>query len=523
LEPLNEEEYTDENHAMNQLIIAATSAAVSPSTDSTSLSLLVSSNPPPLTSDRRVLTDITNLIDPHASNHHNNDKNDIRSPLEETTNTIHAAKRRRLSITIKEKIKTVQEVRQKVAEGKTISDAVHSITFPVPIKQFSSFKSICEQRLNSPKAERLALTRKRRNGGGRKPILNSDQDKKLFDWLMGLRRGESKVRVTVKHLREKAEKEFGREIEGYKREFGEEIKGFTASGKWVKRWMKRMRLAVRLRTTVKDVSSEEIKKKAEEFKASIKETFIKYKYLKIWNCDETRVYLDAPGNKTIDLIDSPSVEIGTTKHEKYGISVLLCVSCDGDKMDALVVHRSKDKKKMNKIEEKDVIYDHGKVMRMYVSCNPTAYMNGELMTEWIKVIYNKQSHTDIHENTVQSLGYNSVLVMDNCPSHITDEVQECLKECEVYVEFLPANTTPLLQPLDHSLNAMFKRIYEEEWRNWYLEESGKKRTRKGNRKKADQDTINGWIAASLSKMRAENIQRSWEHTLNAQTVLKEAK
>ena len=523
--------HTDENHAMNQLIIAATSAAASPSR---SLSLLVSPNPPFLTPARRVLSDITNFIHPHHPHNNNNSSiidsstatsviTTFRSPLQNINNIIPAAKRRRASITIKEKMKTVQEVREKVAEGKTISDAVHSITFPVPIKQFSSFKSICEQRLSSPKAERIALTRKRKSGGGRKPILNSDQDKKLFDWLMGLRRGEGKVRVTVKHLREKARYEFGKEIEGYKRQFGAEVRGFTASGKWAKRWMKRMGLAVRLRTTVKDVSSEEIKKKAEEYKHSIKDVFRKYMYIKFWNCDETRVYLDAPGNKTIDLIDAASVEIGTTKHEKDGISVLLCVSCDGDKMDGLVVHRSRDKKKKNKIVEKDVIYDHGKVMRMYVSYNPTAYTNGELMMEWIKIIYNKQSHIDIHEDTIQSLGYNSVVVMDNCSSHITDAVQQCMRECKVYPEFLPANTTPLLQPLDHSLNAMFKRWYEEEWRNWYLEESGKKRTPKGNRKKADEDTINGWIAAAFSKIAAENIQRSWEHTLNAQTVLKEAK
>jgi DDE superfamily endonuclease len=235
------------------------------------------------------------------------------------------------------------------------------------------------------------------------------------------------------------------------------------------------------------------------------------------------VYLDAPGNTTIDLIGAHTVEIGTTKHEKDRVSVVLCVSSKGDKMDALVIHRSRDKKKINKIILKDVTYDNGKTMRMFISYNPKAYMNDQLMQEWIKIVYNTQAHTQLDENQSASLQHTSVLFCDNCPSHVTPAVKQCMEEQKIRVEFFPANCTPLLQPLDHSLNAMFKLAYEEEWRNWYMRVSGSKRTASGKRKRADQDTINAWIAASLSKITAENIQRSWRHTLNGEKVLEEAK
>ena len=240
--------------------------------------------------------------------------------------------------------------------------------------------------------------------------------------------------------------------------------------------------------------------------------------------DETAVYLDAPGNRTIDRIGAHRVEIGTTKHEKCRVSVVLCISLDGDKIDALVIHRSatKDSEKINKIEEVEVEYDDdegNKTMTLYVSYNDTAYMNGEVMLGWIKKVYSPQSQQYI---TQPQQGYNSHLFLDNCTSHATTDVEGAMDTEKIKAEFFPPNCTPILQPLDHSFNRTFKRGYEDEWRKWYHREGAYRKTKKGNKRKATVHTVHQWIATSLSNITAEHIKKCWEGTLTGKNLVKES-
>ena len=98
-----------------------------------------------------------------------------------------------------------------------------------------------------------------------------------------------------------------------------------------------------------------------------------------------------------------------------------------------------------------------------------------------------------------------------------------MSENKIDYQFFPPNTTPILQPLDHSIIASFKRKYEEEWYKWYCKISHLHRTKQGNRKKASIDTINEWIAAALDSITSEQIKKCWAHTLNGEKILQEAR
>lgn len=475
---------------MEALITAATSSMAPPTRTH---SLLVSPYPPPpfppppppppLTPARRAFSDITNTIGVHKH-------------------------KRRLSTSIGQKLQIVNQVEKKVAEGIPLSTAVISAA-GIDVLTYSRYKAIAESRLATPKKERIAKTRKRMNGGGRHHILTTEQDNELYQWLISLRRGENRERVSVKHLRSEALARF------------HTIAGFKASTKWAAGWMKRMGLSLRLRTTGKEVTTEAMQQIAQEYRLSIQHIFTDNKTIKKYNMDEFAVYLDAPGNTTIDVIGAHTVEIGTTNHEKDRVTVVLCVSSDGDKMDVLVIHKSQSEKKRNKITMTDVKYDNGtKTMRMFISYNEKAYMNSELMIEWIRVIYATQHNTSINQSENSHL---SVLFLDNCPSHTTPEVRQCLSENRINDQFLPPNCTPLVQPVDHSINAKIKRAYEEQWGNWYHCVSPLNRTASGKRMKADRDTVNSWIAAAVSTITAEQIKKCFAHTLNGEMVLQEAK
>jgi hypothetical protein len=280
---------------------------------------------------------------------------------------------------------------------------------------------------------------------------------------------------------------------------------------------------MRLRTTHKDVNTPALQSAAEDFRVTNKHIWSKYKDIKIWNMDETAVYLDAPGNRTIDLIGAHTVEIATTKHEKDRVTVVLCVSSDGERKPPLLILRSKNESQWNTINHTEVRYNNGQQsMEMYVAYNEKAYMNSKLMCEWIRHVFKPA----VPPNTtipVSADGYESVLLLDNVKSHTRPVVLLCFTDNKVNAIHLPPNCTPLVQPLDHSLNATFKRVYEEQWRIWYHNVSHTKLTPKGNRQKVDNDTIKTWIAAAVAgSLTPEHIIRCFAHTLNGEKVMEEA-
>jgi hypothetical protein len=434
--------------------------------------------------------------------------------LSDITNTMTApSSKRRHQTRIGQKIKLVAQVQEKITAGISMKQAVASAG--IRDKQtFLRYKEISDTRDAAPKKQRLAKTRMRQAGGGRHPLMSADEDKQLKDWLMGLRRGEKRERVSIKHLREEARRMITSQQENSS---NNNQRKFKASNKWAQAWMKRQGLSLRLRTTGKEVTTAEMQAKAADYRVQVQPIFTQYTDIKIWNMDETSIYLDAPGNRTIDEIGAHTVEIGTTKHEKDRLTAVLCVSSTGDRMKTLIIHKSKAKSKQNKIEKVDVKYHGTQTVEMYIGYNKKAYMNSHIMCEWIKEVYAPQASVNNH---VSSDGFSSVLFLDNVKIHTCPSVINLLTQHKVKYEFFPPNCTPLVQPLDHSLNASTKHFYEEEWRLWFHSALSDQKTRKGNRKKATNSTINQWVAAADEASQTPlHIVKCWYHTLNVQSLL----
>ena len=96
---------------------------------------------------------------------------------------------------------------------------------------------------------------------------------------------------------------------------------------------------------------------------------------------------------------------------------------------------------------------------MFISYNPEAYINGKVMMNWIRQLYNKE--TEQHRDANHQSDKNSILFLYNCSSHKTPKVLECMRENKIDYQFFPPNTTPILQPLDHSNYSL---IQEKVWR-----------------------------------------------------------
>jgi hypothetical protein len=357
----------------------------------------------------------------------------------------------------------------------------------------SRYKKVISTRDSKIKKEREPLTARRLSGGGRRAKLTKEQEAELEKWVMELR--HDRLRVTEKMVKFHARNTYN----------------ITASDMWVRGFMKRRGFSMRQRTTNKDVNTEKLQSIARHFRNKFASLFAIKSHSLIFNMDETPLYFDAPGNRTIDKIGAKTVEIATTKHEKDRITVVLCASCFGAQVDTLVIHRTGEKKRMKKTNNlsRQIITAKDKRVPIWISHSPTAYMNHSIMTKWIEEIYK------VHTKTSGCEPSDSVLFLDNMGAHKMEEIEDVFTQHRLPTIFFPPNCTPILQPLDHSINAVFKRLYEEEWARWYREVGCRRLTKHGNKKKPSESDVNGWVAAALSCITPELVRKSWRHTLMA--------
>ena len=65
----------------------------------------------------------------------------------------------------------------------------------------------------------------------------------------------------------------------------------------------------------------------------------------ILNCDETAVYLDNQGNKTITKKEKKTVNVKTLKREKMRITVLLTITGDGKFLPPFIIFKGEPQNK----------------------------------------------------------------------------------------------------------------------------------------------------------------------------------
>ena len=402
------------------------------------LSMPPPATPPPNQSVRRVMSDITNTIS--------------RSP-------------RRVSTTLGRKQQTLSAL----AKATTSADkqaVLQKAGIPIrhSSKYISRYRKALEVNQAAESGEQRPLTARRLSGAGRPTVLTYEQELELRAWVMDQRRSKARSAVSEVMVRMEASRRW-------------DIK---ASSPWVRSWMKRHGLTMRLRTTHKELTTERMIALKADYQNKCAIIFNTYPPKYIYNTDETSVYFDAPHNRTIDEVGARSVEIGHTDHWADRISISLCVNYAGELLPPLVLFRCHETKKMKKT-------------------GTTVYAGG--------LTYFGRSPSE------------SVLFMDGCGAHHTEEVEKVAAGLGVRVETLPPNTTPILQPCDQYVNSLFKKYYQEEWREWYVttgyQDATKKDNKHSNLRRAREQEVIKWIANATARLILSPlaIRRSWDCTL----------
>ena len=437
--------------------------------------------PPPQPIDqspRRVLSDITNI-----------------SPSRRVTTSIARKERLLRSVSL------ATTAPEKAALFDKAGIAPHNRS-----KYLQRYKAAVEANKAADATQKQPLTAKRRSGGGRHAVLTEAQEKELRDWLMQLRRHGARVAVSEVMVRIEARRRFG----------------IPATHKWVRGWMARQGLAMRRRTTYKEITTERMLaiKASYQLKSSVIFNSVQPQY--IWNTDETSVFYDAPGSRTIDEKGARDVEIGHTGKYADRVSVVLCCSYNGDLLPPLVVHRCYETKKLTKSNTYRKRYistpkggDAVPGVEMWITHKKKAWLDTEMMVRWLEHVY---------ADGVRFLKLkpaDTVLFMDGCSAHHTAQAEDTARTLGIRVEVLPPNTTPFLQPCDQYVNALFKSYYHKEWEEWYMEkgymDKSKPNEKYSNLRRAKEEDVNKWIANATAQLilTPRSVRRSWFDTLIA--------
>ena len=185
---------------------------------------------------------------------------------------------------------------------------------------------------------------------------------------------------------------------------------------------------------------------------------------RIINMDETPLFLEMNYSTTIDFIGKKNVEYLTTGREHYRISIILSVTGDGYKLPPFVIIKGEEGKTIEKkLNELYYVKKH----EIFVHCQKQGWCTTELFILWLKEVF-------IPYQT--SIAENCLLVMDKASSHISAESIKYLNENNISFMLIPAGMTPECQPLDITVNKIFKnnikQLFEEK-RLFYEELNGK--------------------------------------------------
>lgn len=173
---------------------------------------------------------------------------------------------------------------------------------------------------------------------------------------------------------------------------------------------------------------------------------------RIINCDETCIFYENPSTNTIDIKGNKEVIINTEGNEDKKISVLLTIAGDGTKLPPYLIFKGKEEKSTEKDLQKN---EHVLNQKVFACCQRRAWCDTSIFLKWYHQVY-----LHYEKNVIKQ---KCLLILDKCPSHFNEEVNDQFKENKTYYVYIPGGLTRYLQPLDLGINMPFKSALKSEY------------------------------------------------------------
>lgn len=168
--------------------------------------------------------------------------------------------------------------------------------------------------------------------------------------------------------------------------------------------------------------------------------------------DETAIQMNMPANKTVHKVGAKSIIIKTQRQEKVLVSAILACNGIDEKLKLFVIFKGKKYGNIYKKLIKEKLIENNKIE---IFVNEKAQATKEIIILWLKNIYIPL----IKESNLNR----SLLVWDNATMHNNYDILKLLSQYKINVVFVPKGMTSILQPLDVSINRVFKDWMKREY------------------------------------------------------------
>ncbi|KAJ0132999.1 Uncharacterized protein HZ326_23936 [Fusarium oxysporum f. sp. albedinis] len=215
------------------------------------------------------------------------------------------------------------------------------------------------------------------------------------------------------------------------------------------------------------------------------------------NVDETPIAFEIDSGDTWDLQGSKTISVKTVRSgwEKRQATAILYIFGDGVcRLEPTIIFKGSPSDKSRIFKDEGNQYAPG----IRVIYNEHAYNNEDLMESWLK--------EDIP--TVKSATEDFLLVMDAASFHLTDRIKVEVRRQLLTSALIPAGCTSLLQPLDTTINRLFKQFYREEMDIYELEEERKGKTY--------------WTISERRIMTTWIVHRAWERIKKERDIIRDS-
>ena len=370
-------------------------------------------------------------------------------------------KRKRCSYDARFKLKVVQYAKDHGNNSKAARE------FGVSERQVREWKKMAGELQEMPKTKRARRGR---------TTTHVEDERVLNEWVMDNRRSGNIV--TRDSIRLRAKSTFTDPT-------------FLASTGWCTNFMNRYDLSLRAKTKISQRLPRDLEEKLTSFQTHIIRMRQQHDYplSNIGNMDETPLTFDLPGGRTVHPTGEWTVLIRTTGHEKTGFTVVLACMADGTKLKPMVIFKRKTMPK-DKFPPGVVVHVHEK-----------GWMDSEGMLVWLEKVW-----------AFRPGGFKSksLMVWDSFAGHLVQRVKDRVtRGYNTDLAVIPGGMTPVVQPLDVSLNRPFKCHYRAQWSAWMASGSAQT-TAAGNLKRPDLATVVGWVKEAWEKIETPTICYSFK-------------
>ncbi|XP_068231919.1 tigger transposable element-derived protein 1-like [Palaemon carinicauda] len=191
------------------------------------------------------------------------------------------------------------------------------------------------------------------------------------------------------------------------------------------------------------------KKAAEEFLKKFEKVISREGYIpqQDFNCDETGLFWKKMPSGT--YIKAEKRKLSGHKPMKYSLTLAFYANASGDlKIKPLLVYHSENHRKLQNITIERLL--------VFWKFNAKAWVTRTIFIEWLNVCFGPAVKNFLEAN---NLPLKCLLVLENAPAH-PPGLKDIIHPDFSFIKVLcpPANTTPLLQPMDQQVIASFKKL-----------------------------------------------------------------